>query len=202
MAPVHPRSRGEQGPGPHRSRPALGSSPLARGTDYSDPFSDADWRFIPARAGNSDFIIVTRSILTVHPRSRGEQSLRLVFVFFHGGSSPLARGTGPVNFTTPGSSRFIPARAGNRSSEFHNAGQLSVHPRSRGEQRWSGLGKLSRDGSSPLARGTVYFIIWLRGFGRFIPARAGNSQGFTNFRFSLSVHPRSRGEQIKGGRRL
>ena len=52
---------------------------------------------------------------------------------------------------------------------------MSVHPRSRGEHDRARAGDGGASGSSPLARGTRLRAIPLRGAGRFIPARAGNT---------------------------
>ena len=52
-AAVHPRSRGEHVGGGAMTRLSNGSSPLARGTLSARPEPYPEWRFIPARAGNT-----------------------------------------------------------------------------------------------------------------------------------------------------
>ena len=75
-----------------------------------------------------------------------------------------------------------------------------VHPRSRGEHLpFSPLARRRR-GSSPLARGTHWLDLARAKEERFIPARAGNTQGNHRRPHSLPVHPRSRGEH--GARRF
>ena len=91
-----------------------------------------------------------------------------------GGSSPLARGT---------------RKAGRRCPT-----PAAVHPRSRGEHCFVGVGKLIAAGSSPLARGTLGTPSASSRPGRFIPARAGNTWVMPMWPSSATVHPRSRGE--------
>ena len=50
---VHPRMRGERSMQPPRPTRIIGSSPHARGTRSSQRKTWADWRFIPACAGNA-----------------------------------------------------------------------------------------------------------------------------------------------------
>ena len=91
-------------------------------------------------------------------------------------------------------SRFIPAYAGNSDYHENETKEESVHPRLRGELRFTSSLTSSLDGSSPLTRGTPVkeespFVIW-----RFIPAYAGNSQCLSGRLLFGSVHPRLRGE--------
>ena len=90
-------------------------------------------RFIPARAGNSFFPQFFIALVTVYPRSRGELKLEKPEIEDPTGLSPLARGTRVVVFKRDGGGRFIPARAGNSTSENRKTLFLSVYPRSRGE---------------------------------------------------------------------
>ena len=71
-SPVHPRPRGEHPPGWNVLDDNLGSSPPARGT-LGRAGGGSRWsRFIPARAGNTNFSASPRLSSTVHPRPRGE----------------------------------------------------------------------------------------------------------------------------------
>ena len=91
--PVHPRSRGEHVWMEGDAGRDRGSSPLARGTPrVGDPAAEGV-RFIPARAGNTLAAPAPARRYPVHPRSRGEHSLRDRAGGSVGGSSPLARGT-------------------------------------------------------------------------------------------------------------
>ena len=53
VAAVHPRERGEHIRGQQAVRVSIGSSPRARGTQGQLPEGHAQWRFIPASAGNT-----------------------------------------------------------------------------------------------------------------------------------------------------
>ncbi len=110
---VHPRGRGEQCPFSLRARSMAGSSPRTRGTDAQVYKVAVGARFIPADAGNSNFSDVKAIALSVHPRGRGEQDIRIARVTAGFGSSPRTRGTGQpavYRLRCPG---FIPADAGN-----------------------------------------------------------------------------------------
>ena len=153
--PVHPRSRGEHRAGRRSLAPATGSSPLARGTPIG---ASAPWewiRFIPARAGNTISPRIECNSLTVHPRSRGEHAVGLGSGCVVCGSSPLARGTRQRASRPSRPRRFIPARAGNTPREQAARPASTVHPRSRGEHTGTGRCTLPKNGSSPLARGTL-----------------------------------------------
>ncbi len=90
--------------------------------------------------------------------------------------------------------RFIPAPAGNTGTEYNGIGRVAVHPRSRGEHRFRFTSRNSFCGSSPLPRGTRQPGPPQGGFGRFIPAPAGNTLRQRSDLRPWSVHPRSRGE--------
>ena len=152
-----------------------GSSPLARGTD-ADAVVDVDFdRFIPAGAGNSKPGLLRATRATVHPRWRGEQAGRQVYINTRNGSSPLARGTGAVHCGKKETPR--------------------VHPRWRGEQAVCRYSTIIAGGSSPLARGTASRAGGFARRKRFIPAGAGNRPRSYAMNRSLTVHPRWRGEQ-------
>ena len=69
---AHPRSRGEHGLSGRRRLGLRGSSPLARGTQYSAcQYSPCDG-LIPARAGNTWRSVSLGCPGGAHPRSRGE----------------------------------------------------------------------------------------------------------------------------------
>ncbi len=70
-----------------------GSSPLARGTLKPDLDKLTRAGLIPARAGNTVFVLSHWWVLRAHPRSRGEHHLQMLPAFYGEGSSPLARGT-------------------------------------------------------------------------------------------------------------
>ena len=153
--PVHPRACGEHRQIPRAPGPAVGSSPRVRGTlpdrqQLAEPF-----RFIPARAGNTQ------------PPGVGDLAPH--------GSSPRVRGTQPPPEDGQVVTRFIPARAGNTTRRLRRAADQAVHPRACGEHPAPGDFGTKLSGSSPRVRGTrmpprpfVHVV-------RFIPARAGNT---------------------------
>ena len=173
-APVHPRSRGEHTPAAGAARGLPGSSPLARGTQWTRlTGSDRD-RFIPARAGNTRRPTTCTHTSAVHPRSRGE----------HARHPRRRRRAG----------RFIPARAGNTCTWSPTPPSSPVHPRSRGEHGGTRAQRRTALGSSPLARGTPFGREQEWFVDRFIPARAGNTRRAVRRTRRTPVHPRSRGE--------
>ena len=92
-AAVHPRSRGEHITMLVDYKARDGSSPLARGTRFCNLIYNGNFRFIPARAGNTPRQHGRRRWIAVHPRSRGEHANVAQDADFCTGSSPLARGT-------------------------------------------------------------------------------------------------------------
>ena len=149
---------------------------------------------IPARAGNTTNPPVLSTVTRAHPRSRGEHPKSALYRLLCRGSSPLARGTLVAASRRAFAHGLIPARAGNTRQPEKRTPTLRAHPRSRGEHGSNVLEKLLREGSSPLARGTLLENATLTGKSGLIPARAGNT---ARSRWSLEpgrAHPRSRGE--------
>jgi len=114
------------------------------------------------------------------------------------GSSPRARGTGMGLFVAVQRRRFIPARAGNGQPDRVRRGHDPVHPRARGERPCFTATSGRPCGSSPRARGTVFWPVARVAVGRFIPARAGNGPCAALNHASEPVHPRARGERVAG----
>ena len=135
--------------------PALGSSPLARGTLGGESFLCRHHGLIPARAGNTPEGRSVREVSGAHPRSRGEHPVRWVLLSRLMGSSPLARGTLAAIVSVFFAIGLIPARAGNIQTHPETGGFFRAHPRSRGEHRQAMIDQVTLTGSSPLARGTL-----------------------------------------------
>ena len=171
-----------------------GSSPLARGTRLGLVGCDCARRLIPARAGNTAFVSMSRMMVSAHPRSRGEHSSPHSEATRAVGSSPLARGTPGERLRQDTASRLIPARAGNTQRQQPNRRRRPAHPRSRGEHFTLEVIARLKDGSSPLARGTLQLFGLTRYGLRLIPARAGNTLLAGHADYAVSAHPRSRGE--------
>ena len=112
------------------------------------------------------------------------------------GSSPHARGTHGLDFSTDRMSRFIPACAGNAAPAADPAWPPTVHPCMRGERLLMGSRALPSRGSSPHARGTQSFRCCHMLSLRFIPACAGNATTAARTATPLEVHPRMRGERV------
>jgi len=173
--PVHPRSRGEYSARPNSASASAGSSPLARGIQWSAACNHSTGRFIPARAGNTCPEGLLLAWPPVHPRSRGEYVNPCGLSASGIGSSPLARGIHDRERRRHDESRFIPARAGNTGTASPRARALPVHPRSRGEYFTPTGFSVNAVGSSPLARGIRAPPPRSARPARFIPARAGNT---------------------------
>ena len=154
-------------------------------------------RLIPARAGNISSLRFSCSSQPAHPRSRGEHCVRVPLTTAVAGSSPLARGTCHEALALFRAVRLIPARAGNIRVESLSCRSRSAHPRSRGEHSTTTALTLSRNGSSPLARGTFHPTITSTRALRLIPARAGNMWSQPSCAPHISAHPRSRGEHLQ-----
>ena len=135
-----------------------------------------DLRLIPAHAGKTVTPVVTAEFRGAHPRSRGENSLKLECDAPLSGSSPLTRGK---HRRSLGRSRTPVA-----------------HPRSRGENGRPVHEAHGRPGSSPLTRGKRFRVHGRRRGHRLIPAHAGKTLSRANSSSSLRAHPRSRGENM------
>ena len=111
--PVHPRGCGERKTFKYKMFCFTGSSPRVRGTDQASGNYFGAGRFIPAGAGNGDFLLLRVKDLSVHPRGCGERSKTLWPSKVTNGSSPRVRGTVGRGPAVRRPSRFIPAGAGN-----------------------------------------------------------------------------------------
>ncbi len=112
---VHPRMCGEHDIFSRTAWINGGSSPHVRGTPPGPQHHDPQPRFIPACAGNTILRIRPLYNPSVHPRMCGEHDLPGNGNRIHHGSSPHVRGTLNQAARGGGSTRFIPACAGNTS---------------------------------------------------------------------------------------
>ena len=130
---AHPRSRGEHVAFGALLDDGVGSSPLARGTQFSRSQGTGSQGLIPARAGTTIPSPKASVETGAHPRSRGDHyilwlpNLRLV------GSSPLARGPHTGGSENTGQVGLIPARAGTTPTRSLRCRAARAHPRSRGD---------------------------------------------------------------------
>ena len=149
---------------------------------------------IPAHAGKTTRRQSTARPSPAHPRSRGENDVRVVSRARIWGSSPLTRGKHIQRPCTPHGGGLIPAHAGKTPGDpLNNYGQRA-HPRSRGENGTSGGDPAFAGGSSPLTRGKPGGRVSRSGKAGLIPAHAGKTGDCDRSPGALGAHPRSRGE--------
>ena len=145
-----------------------------RGTRAGTAAAPALRRFIPARAGNTIRSWSVHIPRPVHPRACGEHTKPPAKTAHKGGSSPRVRGT-------PGAAVLSDRRP-------------TVHPRACGEHFSASSALRISAGSSPRVRGTLLSAFENAPPGRFIPARAGNTERLRPRVPSSAVHPRACGE--------
>ena len=191
----HPRLRGEQVIGLLKLCYALGSPPLARGTDAARGHLCAAAGITPACAGNSGCSAGVTPSRWDHPRLRGEQASSMTLTSRVIGSPPLARGTVRTGIFQPVNSGITPACAGNSNLVIYQCHKAGDHPRLRGEQSFSIFYSLRGLGSPPLARGTEREPQHEELEARITPACAGNRRPPEACRNHQRDHPRLRGEQ-------
>ena len=94
QTPVHPRLCGEHASSKRSLMSPSGSSPPVRGTQGDSVVLFAEYRFIPACAGNTHHTVRFMRHTPVHPRLCGEHCLGIASnPALHPGSSPPVRGT-------------------------------------------------------------------------------------------------------------
>ena len=175
---------------------AAGSSPRVRGTSFWTSWYYATNRFIPACAGNMQVDgDAVKFLPSVHPRVCGEHLYDLQpCVACSVGSSPRVRGTCLGAEQSTGLRRFIPACAGNISSQFRPIPSLGgSSPRVRGTYLDRVLSRSSPRSAGNMARATALALA------RFIPACAGNIAYRQSASGRPPVHPRVCGEHDTDG---
>ena len=216
---AHPRWRGEDGPGGRGVGPGGGSSPLARGGRFCDLSENFRKGLIPAGAGRTtSSAMVTGPPLGSSPLARGglrvgragQPRRRLIPAGagrtliagdshkFSAGSSPLARGGLRHISLQVGQQRLIPAGAGRTRRSSPPPRQATAHPRWRGEDVVPTFKGMSKEGSSPLARGGPGVPERQGAVGGLIPAGAGRTNPRPRAAPYPRAHPRWRGEDGGG----
>ena len=178
---AHPRSRGENTCTPAPFEVCVGSSPLTRGKRRRRDDVGNRGRLIPAHAGKTGGDHGSWSFLRAHPRSRGENE----------GSRRVA----PVRRW------LIPAHAGKTVVGPPWGWVSGAHPRSRGENEALAASDATDKGSSPLTRGKRNGRDGGSRRTGLIPAHAGKTRAVPEGPERFRAHPRSRGENLGGGRR-
>ena len=190
----HPRACGELPKRRDIHVSCDGSSPRMRGTPHRRECVGRLRRIIPAHAGNSQLILVSRRIRSDHPRACGELIALMRFLRASAGSSPRMRGTLLQVRPELSRGRIIPAHAGNSVTPSSTHRQFPDHPRACGELVPPGVTLAPKDGSSPRMRGTHMSGVAAVLTSRIIPAHAGNSRYWARFDSAPSDHPRACGE--------
>ena len=131
-------------------------------------------RLIPAHAGKTRPRPSQTAAYTAHPRSRGENTLRVTSEWENRG--------------------LIPAHAGKTLDHRWNVHEERAHPRSRGENLKCGCFAVAVLGSSPLTRGKRRRPRRRDRRHGLIPAHAGKTAWTCARSASFRAHPRSRGE--------
>ena len=173
---AHPRSRGENRFHDRGCRDADGSSPLTRGKLVCVLRAASNRGLIPAHAGKTRAFADESSGTAAHPRSRGENTTRVIATFSDCGSSPLTRGKPTLVPADLPKCRLIPAHAGKTESRGAEVNVSQAHPRSRGENKEGTVIKNQGLGSSPLTRGKRRPCGWPARCARLIPAHAGKTR--------------------------
>ena len=197
LAVAHPRSRGENEGGDGFGDPLAGSSPLTRGKPHEDVEAIPERRLIPAHAGKTAESVAPHGTKQAHPRSRGENFVGWPALACLWGSSPLTRGKRIMGQQAARGQGLIPAHAGKTQRWFRRWRSPGAHPRSRGENGYLSVFRVTGLGSSPLTRGKL-----AQGRDRardagLIPAHAGKTRVWGPRRRSPLAHPRSRGENTE-----
>ena len=112
------------------------------------------------------------------------------------GSSPLARGKLGRLVTERSKEGLIPAHAGKTSSFSWLLRRSAAHPRSREENDVHAEASIRFEGSSPLTRGKLSFLVQLVLTIGLIPAHAGKTEPGCSRTSPSTAHPRSCGENV------
>ena len=177
-----------------------GSSPLTRGKRGRREPTRWVQRIIPAHAGKTPRALPDLQAAGDHPRSRGENARRARKHVNFTGSSPLTRGKQLCEGGRAGCVGIIPAHAGKTTDGARTLVRSWDHPRSRGENGYLSAFRVTGLGSSPLTRGKHIDRTCRQRQVGIIPAHAGKTHsGFAECSPNWD-HPRSRGENCRGGR--
>ena len=171
-----------------------GSSPLTRGKRTVAARRVASTGLIPAHAGKTRWSRALPSTPRAHPRSRGENRIRMPSCLMLSGSSPLTRGKLKQGLQHGRPEGLIPAHAGKTGSPPRRFSACPAHPRSRGENTLIRADDKKFEGSSPLTRGKHQRAQGPERTRGLIPAHAGKTTAVASKETADRAHPRSRGE--------
>ena len=151
---------------------------------------------IPACAGSTLTLAVSRSRARDHPRMCGEHPNVSLGISVRRGSSPHVRGAPVKKKDQSFTGGIIPACAG--STHWTAPALLARwdHPRMCGEHRGRGRRRGQEQGSSPHVRGALLRHLHFLDFTGIIPACAGSTRRLAAARRFHWDHPRMCGEHI------
>ena len=190
----HPRIRGEHCVNERLQLGREGSSPHTRGALDPESLTLEDIRIIPAYAGSTDARRSSSTVISDHPRIRGEHLVRLKSSRNGRGSSPHTRGAPASSSSACARRRIIPAYAGSTRPRRRLRHRRQDHPRIRGEHVHPGNEMPIGEGSSPHTRGARPTSLSSARSQRIIPAYAGSTPPRASRTSGTRDHPRIRGE--------
>ena len=193
---AHPRSRGENVNNEPMVVMVGGSSPLTWGKHRERGLLWYDPGLIPAHVGKTKRMAAVSQRIRAHPRSRGENQIKLSHAQVGAGSSPLTWGKHVDRGDVLVRIRLIPAHVGKTASPRSSSEEIQAHPRSRGENQALGYPARRPVGSSPLTRGKSCAGSGAMVMVRLIPAHAGKITVPEATHANSQAHPRSRGENV------
>ena len=132
----HPRMCGEHRSGFNALFFLTGSSPHVRGARKDSPLRRCHSGIIPACAGSTLTLAVSRSRARDHPRMCGEHYKMYFTMLNRLGSSPHVRGAQSQRIFSRSRHGIIPACAGSTASWIGYALAKRDHPRMCGEHPW------------------------------------------------------------------
>ena len=133
-------------------------------------------RIIPARAGQTKRSRTPPCRHPDHPRACGANYKQGELKALPAGSSPRVRGKRSGYARPHGSSRIIPARAGQTSTDSRRRTRTQDHPRACGANDPDAEYLGADNGSSPRVRGKLPAPTKISSSCRIIPARAGQTR--------------------------
>ena len=191
---AHPRLRGEHVFYTEDGQERPGSSPLTRGALRHLVRGVQARGLIPAYAGSTRYPPAPARSHSAHPRLRGEHCWVFLLNVRGVGSSPLTRGAQSWADWIWWSARLIPAYAGSTDSVADRFSPNWAHPRLRGEHIHPDANIAQWQGSSPLTRGALSFLLEQVVSQGLIPAYAGSTGVAFPWISTRTAHPRLRGE--------
>ena len=197
----HPRMCGEHRSGFNALFFLTGSSPHVRGARKDSPLRRCHSGIIPACAGSTLTLAVSRSRARDHPRMCGEHFDLRDMNAAGSGSSPHVRGAPRMKKSRSLNPGIIPACAGSTLSRRLRAPAHRDHPRMCGEHRLPSSSRWDTRGSSPHVRGALPVKVFLSSNEGIIPACAGSTNKAVMLSGRIGDHPRMCGEHSPSIRR-